>query len=396
MIYTEKQKELLKLWKQNKLKRINLLEGSVSSGKTWISLVLWAFYIATSPQNGKYLMAAKSLTTLKRNCLDVLEDLVGKKNFKYNTSKKEAFLFGRLIYLEGVNDLRSESKIRGLSLNAAYCDELTLFTEDFFVMLLSRLRKPGAKLIATTNPDSPKHWLMTNFIKNPDINMLAVKFLIDDNTFLPKDYIEDLKKEYTGVFKKRFIDGEWVIAEGLVYDFFDETNHCYEKLPDSRYEYYISIDYGTQNPFAMLLWAVDTIKQKAYLHKEYYYDGRKEKIQKTDSEYYEDLFEFAKGYLIDCVIIDPSASSFKTEIRKRGYFSVRNAENDVVEGIRYTASYMKCGKIFINKKCKNTINEFTSYSWDSKSGEDKVIKENDHAMDAMRYMAHTVLRYLAF
>ena len=161
-VYSDKQLYLLKLWKEDKLKRINLLEGSVRSGKTWISLVLWAFWVASMPQDGNYLMVAKTLTSLRRNCLDLLAELVGESNFAYSLSKKEGILFGRRVYLEGVNDARAESKIRGMTLQGAYCDELTLFTEDFFAMLLSRLSEPGAKLISTTNPDSPMHWLMTN------------------------------------------------------------------------------------------------------------------------------------------------------------------------------------------------------------------------------------------
>ena len=157
MIYTQKQRTLMNLWKQNKLRRLNILEGSVSSGKTWISLVLWAFWVATMPQDKLYLMCGKSLTTLKRNCLIPLEELVGSSNFTFSLAAKEGYLFGRRMLLEGGNDARSESKIRGLTLQGAYCDELTLFPRDFFVMLLSRLRVPGAKLIATTNPDSPQH-----------------------------------------------------------------------------------------------------------------------------------------------------------------------------------------------------------------------------------------------
>ena len=209
---------MMELWRTNKLRRINLLEGSVSSGKTWVSLVLWAFWVKTMPDTGLYLMCAKSITTLKRNCLLLLQDLVGESNFAFSTSSKEGVLFGRRIILEGANDIRSESKIRGLSLQGAYCDELTQFPQDFFAMLLSRLRLPGAKLIATTNPDTPRHWLKTEYIDRADeLDFLDAKFLIDDNTTLPPDYVESIKKEYVGVYYERFIKGRWVIAEGLIY-----------------------------------------------------------------------------------------------------------------------------------------------------------------------------------
>lgn len=218
-VYTPKQRSLLRLWQKNKLRRINLLEGSVRSGKTWISLVLWAFWVGTMPIDGNYLMVAKTLTSLRRNCLDLLQDLVGTKHFTYSLSKKEGRLFGRLIYLEGVNDARAESKIRGMTLQGAYCDELTLFTEDFFSMLLSRLSCKGAKLIATTNPDSPMHWLKVKYMdRASELDMLIMPFLIDDNTFLDSDYVAALKNEYRGtVFYDRFIRGLWKTADGLIY-----------------------------------------------------------------------------------------------------------------------------------------------------------------------------------
>ena len=161
--FTAKQNELIRAFKQNRLKRLNILEGSVRSGKTWISLILWAVWVARRPKDYLYMMCAKSLQTLKRNCLLPLQELFGKRNFTFSVNKKEGVLFGRKIMLEGANDQRSEGKIRGITLGGAYCDELTLFPKDFFTMLLSRLSEPGAKLIATTNPDVPTHWLLTEY-----------------------------------------------------------------------------------------------------------------------------------------------------------------------------------------------------------------------------------------
>lgn len=225
MIYTPKQRALMELWRTGSLKRLNLLEGSVSSGKTWVSLVLWAFWVRTMPQGGLFLMCGKSLTTLKRNCLLLLQELIGEANFTFSINAKEGVLFGRRVILEGANDVRSEAKIRGLTLQGAYCDELTLFPQDFFVMLLSRLRLPNAKLIATTNPDTPRHWLKTDYIDRADeLDFLDVKFLLDDNTTLPRDYVESIKREYVGVYYERLILGRWVIAEGLIYrDFANDS-----------------------------------------------------------------------------------------------------------------------------------------------------------------------------
>lgn len=389
-MYTEKQHALLQLFYGGRLKRLNILEGSVRSGKTWISLVLWGAWLLTMPKDGAYLMVAKTLTSLRRNCLDLLQALFGTHYFSYNLSLKEGRLFGRKIYLEGVNDARAESKIRGMTLAGAYCDELTQFTQDFFAMLLSRLSVKGAKLIGTTNPDSPEHWLMTDYIERKDeLDMLVMQFLIDDNTFLDAEYVRQIKREYTGVFYERFILGRWVVADGLVYPMFDPAAHV---IKDSGGDgmYYISVDYGTLNPCAMHLWRVED--NRAVCEREYYYDGRRSMAQKTDEEYYCALCELAGDRVIQYVVVDPSAASFIECIRRHGRFSVRKAKNDVVDGIRVTASMLAAGRLLFDESCTATRKEFRAYAWDEKAPQDKVIKESDHAMDSIRYMCYTVLR----
>ena len=336
-------------------------------------------------------MAAKTLTTLKRNCLDLLETLAGRKNFTYSLSKKEACLYGRKVYLEGVADSEAESKIRGMTLQGAYCDEITLFTEEFFNMLLSRLSESGAKLIGTTNPDNPNHWFKVNYIDRRDeLDFFMMEFLIDDNTFLDPHYVEELKKEYTGVFYKRFILGQWCSAQGLVYPMFDRDLHLCEDVDDDMgdCEYYISVDYGTLNPCSMGLWKLND--KCAVRMAEWYYSGRESKKQLTDEEYYSHLKDLAEGYPIKCIIIDPSAASFITTIRRHGEFTVRKANNSVLDGIRVTGTLLQSGKLKIHKSCKAAIGEFEVYSWDESSGEDKVIKEFDHAMDDIRYFCATV------
>ena len=217
-VFTPKQAALISAFKAGKLRHINILEGSVRSGKTYISLVLWMLYVASMPEGGAYLMCAKTLSTLKRNCLDLLSQLAG-KDLQFSLSAKEGTLFGKKLYLEGACDSRAEAKIRGLTLAGAYCDELTQAPEEFFSMLLSRLSVPGAKLIATTNPDSPMHWLMRDYLaRQAELDLLRVQFRLEDNSFLDPGYVERLKAEYQGVFYRRFILGEWCVAEGLVYD----------------------------------------------------------------------------------------------------------------------------------------------------------------------------------
>lgn len=391
MIYTQKQRNLMSLWQKNKLKRLNLLEGSVSSGKTWISLVLWAFWVKTMPNNpdSLYLMSARSLTTLKRNCLLLLQSLVGEKNFTFSTTSKEGYLFGRHILLEGADNIQSEAKIRGLTLQGAYCDEVTKLNRDFFIMLLSRLRKPGAKLIGTTNPDAPGHWLKEEYIDRQDeIDMLVLKFLIDDNTTLPADYIENIKKEYTGVFYERFILGNWVLAEGLIYPMFE---NAIEEPPIEKSEQKVlSIDYGTMNAFACGLW--EKFGNIWYMTDEYYYSGREENNQKTDGQYADDLIGFLDKHKIDKpkTIIDPSAASFIAELRRRKRFRVIPADNNVLDGIRDTASAMKKGLIKISPKCKAWKKEVQGYVWDESSAEDRPLKVADHLQDSVRYFVNTM------
>lgn len=361
----------------------------MSSGKTWVSLVLWGFWVATMPADKLYLMCGKSLTTLKRNCLIPLEELFGRSNFQFSTSAKEAYLFGRRILLEGANDARSESKIRGLTLQGAYCDELTLFPKDFFVMLLSRLRVPCAKLIATTNPDSPEHWLKKEYIdRRTELDMLVVRFLLDDNTTLDPQYVAAVKAEYTGVFYNRFILGEWCLAEGIVYPQFDRTQHV-RQLDSPQGKWYISVDYGTLNAFSAGLWCYDG--KQAYRAAEWYYSGRAQRRQLTNTQYLKHIQALAGGRNIEAVVVDPSAASFITELRQAG-FTVRKGKNDVVDGIRRVSTALQQGKLLFSPACQDCIREFSLYRWDEKAAEDRPIKENDHAMDDVRYFVNTVLR----
>ncbi len=250
VVFTEKQKEFIRMFAHDKLRRINILEGSVRSGKTWISVLVWALWVALSPADGNYLMTAKTLVSLKRNCLDLMMEMIGGAYFEFNVVKKEARLFGRRIYLEGANDSRSESKIRGMTLTGAYCDEITLLPEEFFSMLLSRLSKPGAMLLGTTNPDNPSHWLKTRFLDRADkLDLLRFSFTIDDNTLLDEDYVRRLKQEYTGVYYSRYILGQWVHCDGVIFTQFADDTERYlcDDVPVDLQFINVGVDFGGNN-----------------------------------------------------------------------------------------------------------------------------------------------------
>lgn len=380
---SDKQREFL----TSGLSRINLLEGSVRSGKTWISLVLWALFVASMPKDAEFLMVGKTLTTLRRNCLGLLQEL--EPTFTFNTNAKRANLYGRTIWLEGADNEKAENKIRGMTLAGVYVDELTLIPESFYYMSLSRLSYRGAKFIATTNPDSPNNYVFTDIVCNDEIDKRVTKFLIRDNPFLDPDYVDSLEREYKGVFYQRYFLGEWVIAEGLVYPMYQNT----VPTEDRRYTAYcVTMDYGIQNPTAMLLCGLCE-DGKWYVIKEYYHSGRDTNNQKTDEQYYTELENLCGSLHVNELVIDPSASSFIALVHQKGRFSVRKADNSVLEGIQNTATVLARGDLMVNDCCKNTIREFGLYSWDADAVTDTVIKENDHAMDAIRYLVQTKRLY---
>ena len=376
-MFTPTEKQTKYLYAQDK--RLNFLSGSVRSGKTYISVLKFLLWVASMPKDYEFIMCGKTIGSLQRNCFNYIYQFIGEENFQCSKTSKHATVFGRTVWLEGATDERAEGKIRGMTLGGAYCDEITLYPESFVVMLLTRLSLPGAKLFATCNPDNPMHFIKTKYIDRADELDCAVwNFLLTDNTHLPKEYLDNLRKEFKGVFYNRFVLGEWCKADGLVYPMFDADRQLVRTEERNYEEYCVSMDYGIQNPTAMLLWGL--YNGVWYLIDEYYHSGRDSQEQKTDQQYYNELERLCGDRRISRVYIDPSAASFITLVRQRGRFTVQGANNAVIEGIRHTASVLDEGRILINDCCQNTIREFALYSWDSKADEDTVIKENDHCL----------------
>lgn len=367
--------------------RLNILHGSVRSTKTINTTVRWLEYIVNGPP-GTLVMTGKTRTTLQRNVLDDIEDIVGPKCFRWIRKDEGLFsVYGRKIYAIGANDEKAESKLRGATFAGAACDEVSLYPESFFRQLLARLSITGAQMFATTNPDSPFHWFYRDFITNEQItDKLVWHFLLDDNLNLSEAFKNALKQEYTGLWYKRMILGLWVMAEGAIYDMFDERYHVKEIAGNIVGKQFVTIDYGTANPTVFLR----GLKLGNALHyaDEYYYDSRATGRQKTDSEYATDLLKFlGPNYKIVPAVIDPSAASFIVECERRG-INVERADNSVLDGIRDVASLLAQKRLSFSPRCKNTIAEFQSYVWDAKEqkkGIDAPLKENDHGADAARY-----------
>jgi len=384
-------------WSFNRAnKRINIWEGAVRSSKTWVSIVRYIHYILNAPK-GDLLLVGKTQRTAYRNVIRPMEEMLGDE-MHYFSGKGEIEFAKRKIFVVGANDERSEGIIRGMTGAGAYCDEVTLLPESFFTMLLSRLSVPNSKLFGTTNTDNPNHWLKKKFFnRSKELNMAIFKFFLEDNPYLGIDFIKSLKKEYTGLWYKRFIESLWCIAEGAIYDFFDDKRpyvYKYTDLPKAKYKV-IGIDYGTGNPTAFGLFGVNPFTYpKIWLEKEYYYDSRIAQRQKTDEEYAKDYLDFVGNEKVSYIIIDPSALSFKTQLRKEKLTgTLVDANNDVLDGLRTQSRMLKHGEYAICDRCINTIDEYFGYVWDAKAqdkGEDKPIKMNDHTKDFERYVLHTL------
>ena len=404
--FSKKQEEVISLLKHGKLRRINLLEGSVRSGKTWISLILWAMWVATMPKDGVYLMAAKTLTALERNNLNLLLSLVGKDNFSFSVQSKKAVLFGRTVYLEGANDARSENKIRGLTLTGAYCDELTLFDEDFFVMLLSRLSEPSAKLFATTNPDSPGHWLMTNYIKRAEsdgLDFLRIKFLIDDNPFLSKDYVESLKQEYTGVFYERFIKGEWRAAEGVVYKDFADNPEKFRisKVPEDISFATIGVDFGGNKSAHAFVCLGFTKGFKSCVVLDEFYLKEQISPQRLECEFVNFVKKQKSRYKVLEVFCDSAESTLicglrNAAMREKLGIDVRKAQKTkIIDRIRFFNGLISQNRFFILKGLKYVPDALSSAVWEEGSLEDKRLDDgsvNIDSLDALEYAAENFIK----
>jgi PBSX family phage terminase large subunit len=377
-------------------KTINALVGSVRSGKTIASLFSLIFLLPNYP-GGNILLVGKTDKTLYRNIIKPLQEIFGEKEVKFSRGTGEGVLFGHKYYAAGANDEKAVTKIQGITLSLAYGDEITTWPENFFNMLISRLSDKGAKLLCTMNPEGPYHWFKVNYLdREKEISLKSWKFLLEENENLEKEYIENLKKFYTGLFYRRLILGEWVLAEGAIYDMFDERVHVKPIDPDIWRNIiikHVSIDYGTHNPTVFHLWGNDG--RRRYLKKEYYYDSKEHGRQKTDSEYAEDLLNFIGYEQVNSIIIDPSAASFKAELYQRG-LNVEDADNEVLDGIREVSTELVQNKIQIDPSCTNLIKEFSGYVWDVKSsqlGVDKPLKASDHCLDSLRYYCRTVKIY---
>jgi len=375
----------------NSNSRMNIWYGGVRSGKTLTSSIRWLDYLARNPQGAKA-MVGKTQRTLIKNVLTPIRELIGEDNFELNKGESWAKLAGHKVDLYGANDERALEKIAGVTLGGAYLDEVSLHPHSMFKMTSSRCSIPNSKIFATTNPGSPEHWLKRKYLdRENDMNLTSFHFRLEDNKSLSDEYIRDLKNEYDGVWYDRYIEGLWVLAEGLVYDMYDRDEHIVDTLPKIK-DYWVGIDYGTTASTAFVLIGLGD-DGRLYIVDEYKHSGKKEEASKTDIQYARDFINWLGDIEPNWICIDPSAKSFRLQLwdmqdQCNSLNSLRKGDNKVLDGIRLISSLLSSNSLYIHRSCDNVIKELGLYSWDKKAqarGEDKPIKKHDHCLDAMRY-----------
>ena len=391
---SEKQREIMRFIGTDEMALI--CDGSVRSGKTTVMSMAFVLWAMQNYDRTNFAICGKTVQAAERNILKPLMEIDGlgvalSMHYKVSTRILTVRCGDRTnwFYLFGGKDESSYMLIQGITLAGVLFDEVALMPRSFVEQALSRaISFEHPKYFFNCNPESPQHWFYKEWIENERENTQHIHFLLEDNPILTPQMIERTKAMYSGVFYDRYILGKWVLAEGLIYPMFGDSCVVDEE-PLTEGEYYISCDYGTLNPFSAQLWHWDG--KTATCLREYYYSGRETQRNKTDEEYCTEIGRLAGDLPIRSIVVDPSAASFIEVLRRKQYI-VRKAKNDVLNGIMLTARYLQDGTIKIHQRCKDSIREFGLYRWDDKATEDRPIKENDHAMDSIRYFAFTILR----
>ena len=395
--FSPKQRKVMTWWMPGsgqEEKDAIVCDGAVRSGKT-LAMGLGFFLWAQSSFDGKQFgICGKTIASVRRNVLaEVLPKLeaLGARWKEKRTENLVTVVFRgheNRFYLFGGRDESSAGLIQGMTLAGVLLDEVVLMPRSFVEQACARCSVPGSRLWFNCNPAGPGHWFYREWVLEAENrNCLRLSFTMEDNPSLTPAIRQRYRRLYTGVFYRRFILGQWVQAEGRVYDFFREE--MLRDPPENCDQWYISCDYGTVNPTSMGLWGRSG--GVWYRVKEFYFDSRQERRQLTDEEYAQALEKLAGGRPITAVIVDPSAASFLEVLRRKGW-PVRKAVNEVLSGIRLTSDCLKSGRMVICRGCHDCIRELEEYVWDLTSeGRDRVRKEHDHAMDDMRYFASTVL-----
>lgn len=396
--FSRKQKQILTWWlPESGVSDADgiIADGAIRSGKTVcmsLAFIQWSMHSFNGQNFG---MCGKTVGSFRRNVLSVLKQMLPARGYTIRDRRTDNLVVisrgstENYYYIFGGKDEGSQDLVQGITLAGILLDEIALMPESFVNQATGRCSVDGSKFWCNCNPAGPEHWFKKQWIdERQKRNLLYLHFTMEDNLSLSEQIRARYRAMYTGIFYRRYILGQWCLAEGLVYEF-DPERHVTHDLPECG-EWYISCDYGTLNPFSAGLWCVrDGVAVRV---SEFYHSGREQQRQLTDEEYYRAIEQLAGDRDIRHIVVDPSAASFIACIRSHKRFSVRKAKNDVMYGIRLTAMMLQAGVIKIGSGCKDAIREFGLYRWDDRGEVDKPVKENDHAMDDIRYFCATVMR----
>lgn len=382
-------------------------EGSVRSGKTVASLIAWMSYVMNSPEP-EFLMSGNTFTSLINNTItnefgliNLFEPHVVLKSDQ--AGAKCLFVGDKKIYLVGANDESAYKRIKGRTVGGWYADEVATQPESFIVEAMSRtVASTDRRMFWTLNPCVPSHYIYKNFTDTWEgqPGYIRFHFTLDDNLALTEERKKELANQFVGRFKLMNIYGLRVAAEGVIYDSFDTEAiyHDTRELPNQPKFYvhqkFIACDYGTTNPCVFLEIQMSD-QGEVFVKREYRWDSKKQMQQKTDEQYVEDMHKFV-GNPDTCehtIIVDPSAASFIAALKLDGYIVIP-ANNEVLDGIKRVSSLFSQRRLKIHASCKGLISELERYVWDEKAslnGLEKPVKQYDHAPDALRYYANTVL-----
>lgn len=382
----------IEYWK-NANCRWNFKTGATRAGKTFIDY--WMIMRRIRERIGKpglVVILGVTKSTIERNMLEPMRQIYGDSMVGTINNANRCYLFGEVVYCLGAEKVSQVSKIRGSSIKYCYGDEVAEWNEEVFELLKSRLDTDYSCFDGALNPQGPNHWLK-EFLDDTELDIYCQKYTIFDNPFLPKKFVDDLCKEYSGsVYYKRYILGEWALAEGLVYPMFSREKHVVKGEIEyhRNSQYFVSIDYGTVNPFAIGVFEFDG--RKSTMIKEFHHRGGSE--NRVDNEkYYKQMCDTIGNLPIQYILVDPSAAGFIETIKKYAKYIVKGADNDVLNGIQEVTKYLNMGLLKIHESCVETLKEFEGYAWDDKH-DDEVIKENDHHMDLIRYYIWGIARKL--
>lgn len=393
-----KQKLTMNWWKNPKYRHLDavICDGAVRSGKTLSMSLGFMLWSSSSFDGGAFAVCGKTVTSLRRNVITPLLPVLAEYGFvcceKVSSNYIDITFIGHTnrFYLFGGKDEGSAALIQGMTLSGVFLDEVALMPRSFVEQALARCSVNGSKMWFNCNPDNPSHWFYREWIKKTaEKNALYIHFTMDDNPSLSAALKKRYKRLYSGAFYERFVLGKWTVSQGIVYTMFSESRHVYKGEKECE-KYVISCDYGTVNPSSFGLWGLSG--GIWYRLKEYYYSSKREGVSRTDEEHYAALEMLAENRHISKVIVDPSAASFIECIRRHGKFRVVKADNDVVKGIRQVSTALSQGRLMFHESCTDIIREFHLYSWNEKSGSDIPVKENDHAMDDMRYFTADMMK----